>query len=127
METILGRPIPNYFDLNFAENISPDAGARLWLPIVEMMLSLSSQLENAFSRNRISNESVSKAVPYSKRQLPPAMFLKPRPRCRRGIRRRREWRDPHRLDFACAQILRVADRHTACDHLLPIVGVKLRA
>jgi hypothetical protein len=29
-----------------------------------MMLSLSSQLENAFSRNRISNESVSKAVPY---------------------------------------------------------------
>jgi hypothetical protein len=28
-----------------------------------MMLSLSNQLENAFSRNRISNESISKAVP----------------------------------------------------------------
>jgi hypothetical protein len=64
METILGRPIPNYFDLHFAKNVSPDTAAKFWLPIVEMMLSLSSQLENAFSRNRISNESVSKAVPY---------------------------------------------------------------
>ena len=32
-------------------------------PIVEMMLSLSNQLETAFSRNRISNDSISKAVP----------------------------------------------------------------
>jgi hypothetical protein len=64
METILGRPIPNYFDLHFGKNVSPDDAAKFWLPIVEMMLSLSSQLENAFSRNRISNESISKAVPY---------------------------------------------------------------
>jgi AIPR protein len=64
METIFGRSIPNYFDLHFVRNISPDTAAKFWLPIVEMMLSLSSQLENAFSRNRISNESVSKAVPY---------------------------------------------------------------
>jgi AIPR protein len=64
METIFGRSIPNYFDPHFVRNISPDTAAKFWLPIVEMMLSLSSQLENAFSRNRISNESVSKAVPY---------------------------------------------------------------
>ena len=54
----------NYFDLNFVKNVGPDTAAKFWLPIVEMMLWLSSQLENAFSRNRISNESVSKAVPY---------------------------------------------------------------
>jgi hypothetical protein len=62
IETILGRPIPNRFDLHFSENVSPDTAATFWLPIVEMMLSLSNQLENAFSRNRISNESI-KAVP----------------------------------------------------------------
>jgi len=62
IETILGRPIPNRFDLHFTENVSPDTAATFWLPIVEMMLSLSNQLENAFSRNRISNESI-KAVP----------------------------------------------------------------
>jgi len=63
VETILGRPIPNRFGLHFAENVSPDTAATFWLPIVEMMLSLCNQLENAFSRNRISNESISEAVP----------------------------------------------------------------
>ncbi len=48
---------------HFARNVSPDTAARFWFPIVDMMLSLSNQLENAFSRNRISNESISKAVP----------------------------------------------------------------
>ena len=63
METILGKPIPNRFDLQFARNVSPGAAVKLWQPIVDMMLSLSNQLEPAFSRNRISNESISKAVP----------------------------------------------------------------
>lgn len=63
METILGKPIPNRFDLHFAKNISPGAAARIWFPIVDMMLSLSNQLENAFSRSRISNESMTKVVP----------------------------------------------------------------
>jgi hypothetical protein len=63
METILGKPIPNRFDLYFSKNISPGIAAKFWLPIIDMMLSLSNQLENAFSRNRISNESISKAVP----------------------------------------------------------------
>jgi AIPR protein len=62
-ETILSRPIPNRFDLHFSKEISPASAAKFWLPIVDMMLSLSNQLENAFSRNRISNESISKAVP----------------------------------------------------------------
>jgi AIPR protein len=63
METILGRPIPNRFDLHFSKNVSPGTAASFWLPIIDMMLSLSNQLENAFSRNRISNDSISKAVP----------------------------------------------------------------
>jgi hypothetical protein len=63
METILGKPIPNRFDLHFAKNISPAAAQKLWQPIVNMMLSLSNQLDSAFSRNRISNESMSRAVP----------------------------------------------------------------
>jgi hypothetical protein len=63
METILARPIPNRFDLHFTKSLGPDAAEKLWYPIVDMMLSLSNQLEDAFSRNRISNESISKAVP----------------------------------------------------------------
>lgn len=63
METILAQSIPNRFDLYFSKNISPSSAEKLWLPIVDMMLSLSNQLENAFSRSRISNDSISKAVP----------------------------------------------------------------
>jgi hypothetical protein len=63
METILAKPIPNRFDLHFAKDVSPATAAKFWSPIVDMMLSLSNQLENAFSRSRISNESISKAVP----------------------------------------------------------------
>jgi hypothetical protein len=63
METILAKPIPNKFDLYFARNVSPGDAEKYWMPIVEMMLSISNQLDNAFSRSRISNDSVSKAVP----------------------------------------------------------------
>jgi hypothetical protein len=63
METILGKPIPNRFDLYFARNVSPSTAGEFWKPIIDMMLSLSNQLNGAFSRNRISNESISKAVP----------------------------------------------------------------
>ncbi|WP_109108337.1 AIPR family protein [Azospirillum sp. TSO35-2] len=63
METILSKPIPNRFDLQFRQNVSPFAAVSLWKPIVDMMLSLSNQLEPAFSRNRISNENVNKTVP----------------------------------------------------------------
>jgi hypothetical protein len=63
METILAKPIPNRFDLHFSKNVSPSTAADFWIPIIDMMLSLSNQLESAFSRNRISNESISKGVP----------------------------------------------------------------
>jgi hypothetical protein len=63
METVLGKAIPNKADLQFKENISPIAGEGIWRPISDILLSLSNQLEDAFSRDRISNESVSKTVP----------------------------------------------------------------
>lgn len=63
METILSKAIPNRFDLHFNKNISPADAGSIWHPIVDMMFSLSNQLSDAFSRNRISNESLSKAVP----------------------------------------------------------------
>lgn len=63
METILGRSIPNKSDLHFSKNVSPDQAEAIWAPIVEVMLSLSSHLEGAFSRNRISTDTVSKAIP----------------------------------------------------------------
>ncbi|WP_082711517.1 AIPR family protein [Methylobacterium indicum] len=63
METILNRPIPNKADLHFALNISPEQAETIWAPIVDIVLSLSAHLENAFSRNRISNDTVSKAIP----------------------------------------------------------------
>jgi hypothetical protein len=62
METILGKPIPNRFDLACKE-CQPKHAEKFWLPIADMMLSLSNQLAGAFSRDRISNESISKAVP----------------------------------------------------------------
>ena len=63
MEIILGKPNSNRFDLHFIQNASPTKAAGLWFPIVDMMLSLSNQLEAAFSRNRISNDSILKPVP----------------------------------------------------------------
>jgi hypothetical protein len=63
METIIGKSIPNKFDLHFARNTSPSNATKLWSPIVDMMLPLAIQLESAFSRGRISNENVQKTVP----------------------------------------------------------------
>lgn len=63
MEAILSKPIPNKSDLYFSENIAPDKARKYWVPIVDMMLSLSNQLDGAFSRGRISNEAIAKAVP----------------------------------------------------------------
>lgn len=63
MEVFLDRPIVNKFDLRFIENVSPSSAAENWAPIVEVMLALSGQLSDGFSRGRISNESVANAVP----------------------------------------------------------------
>ncbi len=63
METIVGKAISNRIDLQFKRNVSPTHGEKIWLPIVDMFLSLSSQLDGAFSRDRVTNESVVKVIP----------------------------------------------------------------
>ncbi|WP_158271277.1 AIPR family protein [Nocardia sp. MDA0666] len=63
IEAIVGKPIPNRFDLEFKDNLSPAAAGDLWTPIITLVLALSNQLADAFSKNRISNESVARAVP----------------------------------------------------------------
>ena len=63
METIIGKSVPNKFDLRFISNVSPSQASGLWAPIVDMMLPLTNQLQAAFSRGRISNENVKKTVP----------------------------------------------------------------
>ena len=55
--------IANKFEIQFSRNISPTEATKLWSPIVDLSLSLSKHLDGAFSRNRISNENVAKAVP----------------------------------------------------------------
>jgi uncharacterized membrane protein len=63
METILDKPVPNKSDLSFGDIVSPHRAKKMWVSIVDLMLSLSSQLDGAFSRGRISNEAISKSVP----------------------------------------------------------------
>jgi hypothetical protein len=63
METILGRAIPNKADLRFRANVSPEEAGKNWKPLIDLMLALSNQLDDAFSRERISNESIARAVP----------------------------------------------------------------
>lgn len=63
MEIFLGKAVSNKFSLQFKSNISPEKAAENWRPLIDLVLSLSNQLDPAFSRNRISNESVQKTVP----------------------------------------------------------------
>ena len=62
LETIIGRVITNRFDVRFKENLTADLSSQSWTPIVDVFLSLGAQLENAFSRNRISNERLKPTV-----------------------------------------------------------------
>lgn len=63
LETIIGKPIPNRFDVRFKSNLSPAAAASKWEPILDVILSLSNQLDAAFSRGRVTNEAVKKTSP----------------------------------------------------------------
>jgi hypothetical protein len=63
METILDKAISNRSNLQFRGNLSPQQASEHWKKLIALILSLSNQLDAAFSRNRISNESVQKAVP----------------------------------------------------------------
>ena len=63
METILGQAVPNKADLRFRTNVSPESAGQSWIPLIDLILALSNQLDDAFSRERISNETITKSVP----------------------------------------------------------------
>lgn len=63
LETIIGRPIPNKFDVRFRINESPFKMAAEWDPILDILLPLSGQLEGAFTKGRVTTEGVKKTIP----------------------------------------------------------------
>ncbi len=64
LETILGKAIPNKQDLVFIQkDITPSDASEKWTPIVDLFLSLSAQLDAAFSKSRITSDNVSRVTP----------------------------------------------------------------
>lgn len=63
LETIIGMPIPNKFDIRFKTNLSPFKLANEWGSILDIILPLSVQLEDAFTKGRITTEGVKRTVP----------------------------------------------------------------
>ncbi len=63
IETVVGKAIPNKFRLSFGEQISPKKAEQLWLQVLPPLLSLVTQLNAAFSNNRITTELVKNAIP----------------------------------------------------------------
>jgi hypothetical protein len=63
IETVLGKPVPNRFDLQFRDNLSPSEASTLWAPILDAILPLSESLEGAFSKGRVTGENVQTVTP----------------------------------------------------------------
>ncbi len=62
LETILGRSIPNKFDIQFAKKESPFKLSDEWTVILDALLPLANQLDDAFARGRITVEGVKKSI-----------------------------------------------------------------
>lgn len=62
IETILGKAIPNKFEVEFRENLSPEQAATKWSDILDIFLALSQQLDDCFVRNRVANEKLKESV-----------------------------------------------------------------
>jgi hypothetical protein len=62
IETILSKKIANRLDVHFKKNTSPAEARDLWSPILNVFLPISHKLDSAFSRGRISNESIADSV-----------------------------------------------------------------
>ncbi len=63
LETIIGKPIPNKFDVQFEGNKSPFMLSEQWDPIIDILLPLASQLDEAFTKGRITADGVKRTVP----------------------------------------------------------------
>ena len=63
LETILGKPIPNKFDLQFKDNHTPAQATAAWEPILDIILPLTGTLGGAFSKGRVTAEGTQTVVP----------------------------------------------------------------
>jgi hypothetical protein len=63
LETIVGKPIPNKFDLQFKDNLSPANAMKLWDPILDIILPLAGTLNGAFSKGRVTGEGIQSSIP----------------------------------------------------------------
>ncbi|MEO6041787.1 MAG: AIPR family protein [Croceibacterium sp.] len=63
IETIVGKPVPNKFDLRFKDNLSPADAAKRWDPLLDIILPLNEFFTEAFSSGRIQGEGVQSAMP----------------------------------------------------------------
>lgn len=63
LETIIGKPIPNKFDVRFSVNESPFKLAKEWDSILDIVLPLSGQLDGAFTKGRVTTDGVKKTIP----------------------------------------------------------------
>jgi hypothetical protein len=63
LETIVGKPIPNKFDLQFKENYAPGQATAMWEPILDIILPLTGTLSGAFSKGRVTAEGTQSVVP----------------------------------------------------------------
>jgi len=62
IEIILGRAIPNKFEVEFGENLSPEQASTKWGEILDIFLALSQQLDDCFVRNRVANEKLKESI-----------------------------------------------------------------
>ena len=62
IETLLGRAVANRYGLRFSKNLSPAKATDIWLPVVDVALSFSSQLQPATDRGLKSQDRVKKAL-----------------------------------------------------------------
>lgn len=63
IETVLRKPVPNKFDLQFRDNLSPVDASGIWAPILDAILPLSESMEGAFSKGRVTGEGVQTVTP----------------------------------------------------------------
>jgi hypothetical protein len=62
LEVFLDKPIPNSFRLIFKDNISPEQGAIIWEPIVEVASAFTNSLSNGLSDGFKNQDAVSTAI-----------------------------------------------------------------
>lgn len=64
LEAVLDQAIPNKFRLAFKGNVSPATGETYWTDVCSSLFSLISNLDAAFSQNRISTELAKRSIPH---------------------------------------------------------------